>query len=522
MRRAVLLMSMVWLAGCGVDGANSEPDEFTPSQDTEDGEGYVGLDSVGKGDVPEGFGGDIEFAAACEAGSDEVVIGAVGDLLLHGRLQIQAYTHPDGAESLWSGITDLLQQADITYVNLEGPTAPGTNIYGRDVPDPGKRFDEVVYTSYPQFNYHPSVLDGLIESGVDVVSTANNHTLDRRSLGADRTIDELERRGLPYTGSRRAGSTSEQWWTVVEHGNVRLAFLGCTYGTNGIPDRDDQVLWCYEHADRIEQMVRDLAARADIDAVIVTPHWGAEYTAVPQDRQFDLAHRLLDAGALAIIGNHPHVIQPWERYVTSDGRETFAMYSIGNFVSGQSHLPRRTTLLLYLGLFRGADGVMKVRGARYVPLHMTRTSNLITLEAVDRAGDFGDSRNHVIELMGASNLMLPHEPIVTNPQCDASWVPHHPHSGWVGGGCEGDEACGGETFCRDDAPAGLCTISCSGGCPDVVGRPTTFCVELLEGEGACVLKCESTLDCREGYACAATSRFGGAAATAKVCVPAAE
>ncbi len=507
------------MASCGTDNTPSEPGDFTPSGDGEDGDGYVGLSAAGKGDLPDGFGGDIEFAAACEPGED-LVIGAVGDVLLHGRLQIQAYTQPAGAQSLWSGVTDLMQRADITYANFEGPAAPGVNSGGRDVRDPGKTFDDVVYTSYPQFNYHPSVLDALIESGVDVVSTANNHTLDRRSLGADRTIDEINRRSLPYTGSRKSDSTSEEWWTVVDNARFRIAFLACTYGTNGIPDTKSQVLLCFQQADKIETMVRDLAGRSDIDAVVVTPHWGAEYTAIPSSAQFDLAHRLLDAGALAVIGNHPHVIQPWERYVTSDGRETFVMYSIGNFVSGQSHLPRRTTLMLYLGLFRAADGTMKVRGARYVPMHMTRRADgLISLEAVDRVGDFGDSRNHVIELMGASNLMLPDEPIVTNPQCDPAWVPHHPHAGWVGGACENDDACGGAATCATAQPGGLCTLPCSGSCPDVVGRPTTYCIDLGDGAGSCVLKCSSTLDCRTGYTCAPTARFGGTA-TSNVCRPA--
>lgn len=506
--------------GCGTEPV--DPDEqaatFDPSADDVDGDAYVPLDAAGKADTPEGFGGDIEFAAACEPG-DEIIIGAVGDLLLHERLQRQAYTSPDGAVSLWHGVKDLLEQADITYMNLEGPTAPGTNIYGREAPDRGLLYDNVVYTSYPQFNYHPSVLDAAIASGIDVVSTANNHSLDRRTRGADLTIDELDARGLAYTGTRKSTSSSEQWWTIVEAKGFQVAFLGCTYGTNGIPDRDNQVLNCFDRADDIAAMITSLSARDDVDAVIVTPHWGQEYTAVPNRGQFDLSHRFLDAGAVAIIGNHPHVIQPWERYVTQDGRETFAIYSLGNFVSGQTHLPRRTTALLYLGLYQQANGKLGVRGARYVPLHMTSRNGTMTLEAIDRAGNFGDSRNHVIDLMGAANLMLPHEAIVTNPQCDASWLPHHPHAGWVGGACEVDEACGGQTSCDTDVPDGLCTLGCSGPCPDVVGRPTTFCVDLGDGEGSCVLKCSSSAECRPGWHCEEQSRFGGNAAVAKVCVP---
>ncbi len=515
------LIAMFAAAGCSDTGTDpvSEPDPSQLSNDGPDGEEYTGLDQAGKGDVPDNFGGDIEFADACEPGED-ITIAAVGDVLLHGRLQRQAYSHELGAESLWSGITDLLKQADVTYANLEGPTAPGTNKYGREVADPGKTFDGTVYSSYPQFNYHPSLIDDLLRSGVDVVSTANNHSLDRRSRGADLTIQELEARGMPYTGTRPSDDRGSPWWTVVQANDSLLAFVGCTYGTNGIPDTDGQVLLCYQHADSIVSIIEELKAQDHIDAVIVTPHWGSEYTAIPQQRQFDLAHRFLDAGALAIIGNHPHVIQPWERYVTQDGRETFAMYSIGNFVSGQRQLARRTTVLLYLGLYRADDGELKVRGARYVPLHMTtRPDGFMTLEAVDRAGDFGDSRNHVIELMGASNLMLPHEEVVTNPQCDPGWVPHHPHTGWIGGECISDEWCGGEPTCDTDVPGGVCTQACDNTCPDVVGRATTFCVDLGDGQGSCVLKCESSRECREGWECAERTRFNGDTSD-EVCVPA--
>jgi hypothetical protein len=502
------------LGACGTE-TNEQLPSFDPSADSEEGGDAYDPFVAGKGDAPDGFKQDIEFGSACETG-DEFVIASVGDVLLHGRLQQQGFA--SGFDSLWSGVTDLLEQADITYANLEGPTAPGTNAYGKDVTDPGRRFDNVVYTSYPMFNYHPALLDALKTSGVDVVSTANNHSIDRRELGADRTLDELDARNIPYTGTRRAASDSEEWWTVVEKNGWKVAFLGCTYATNGITDRKNQVLLCFEEADKIEGMVTELSGRSDIDAVIVTPHWGAEYTANPSNDQFKLAHRFLEAGATAILGNHPHVIQPWERYVTRDGRETFVMYSHGNFVSGQRQLERRTTLLLYLGLVRTAEGV-KVRGARYIPLHMTETSTgQLTLQAVDRAGSFGDSRQHVTKLMGGKYLLMPHEPVVTNPQCDPSWVPHHSQDGWTGGSCESDIACGETTTCDTELPGGLCTMECTGGCPDAAGRQTTFCVN-LGGSGSCVLQCVEDAECRPGYSCVVEPRFNEPGVSRKVCLP---
>jgi poly-gamma-glutamate capsule biosynthesis protein CapA/YwtB (metallophosphatase superfamily) len=72
------------------------------------------------------------------------------------------------------------------------------------VTDPGRVFDRNVYSSYPRFNYHASLLDDLIRSGVDVVSTANNHALDRESTGVDATIAALDRVGLAHTGHTHA------------------------------------------------------------------------------------------------------------------------------------------------------------------------------------------------------------------------------------------------------------------------------------------------------------------------------
>ena len=518
------LAGLTALSACADDTAPTEavdPSQtFTPSSDSEDGEAYEPLDTWGKGDDFANLGGAIEFAAACEPG-DTLTIAAVGDVLLHGRLQQQAFREPDGYVSLWRGVADLLAQADVTYANLEGPTAPGVISSGRAVDDPGRRFDDYVYTSYPMFNYHHSLLDDLMASGVDVVSTSNNHSLDRRSLGADRTIEQLEARGLPYTGTRPADSDREAWWTTTDEGGFRLAWLGCTYGTNGIPDNDDQVLHCFQDDELIEASVRGLADRSDIDAVILTPHWGQEYQATPQRQQLDWAHRMLDAGALAIIGAHPHVTQPWERYVTADGRETFAIYSLGNFVSGQRHLPRRSTLILYLGLTRTDDGV-KLNGARYVPAHMTQKADgSLTLEAPDRTGRDQDSRQLTTDMFGLYNLQPPDDALVTNPQCNPEWIPPHPHDGWIGGSCEGpmaEQACG-EASCDEELPGGLCTQACTSTCPDKVGRPTTFCVDLGDGAGSCVLQCTVSADCRPGYSCQERTRISDDSVIRKVCVP---
>ena len=518
-RTFITLLAVASLTSCLDDLGTNTQDSLNPSVDDELGEEYEPYQAGrGKANGLQGVGEALKFSEACESG-ETLTIAAVGDVLLHSRLQKQAFRENTSFTSLWWGVSDLLKTADVTYANLEGPTAKGTDARGRDVMDPGPIFDDYVYTSYPMFNYHPSLLDSLQEAGVDVVSTANNHSLDRRSLGVDRTISELQSRSLQFTGTRKKGA-DDPWFAITDTNGFRLAWLACTYSTNSIPDNHDQVLRCYEHRDEVLAEVRALSAREDIDVVVVTPHWGVEYRATPNKKEIDLAHELLEAGAMLVLGGHPHVNQPWEKYTTTDGREGFVIYSLGNFVSGQRHLARRSTILLYVSLVRNDLGETNVAGATYVPLHMTNYGDgSMSVEAIDRAGGNGDSREFTVGMFGLWNLSLPRIPVETTAYCEGGWEPAHPLDGWVGGSCTAEVNVCGTAACAEDFPGGMCTIPCERVCPDKAGRAGTFCVAgpTVDTE-ICVPKCESDDGCRPGYTCAQQERNGEPGVNAMVCV----
>ena len=410
--RSLLALALVLpVVGCaGLD------DDGELSWDDEDGDEYEGFAS--KADSNSGLGGPVSFAAACAPGR-RITIGAVGDILLHGPLQKQAIAKATTGRftTLWEPIKDLLAAPDTTYANLEGPTARGVNSAGRDVADPGFRFDEVVYASYPMFNYHGSLNADLVSTGIDVVSTANNHSLDRRPLGVDRTIESLREAGLPFTGTRHRSEPDAAWHTTTEANGLRLAWLACTYGTNGIPDPSKQALGCWSDEATVMAEIGRLRAMPGIDAVVVTPHWGAEYTANPSRAQRDLAKRMVEAGATLVLGSHPHVLQPWEKIKTTDGREAFVIYSLGNFVSNQSQLARRSTMLLYVGLTKTSTGTV-VNGVSYVPLVMTNKNGHRSIEAIDRAGGSVDSRRLTVNMFGTQNLQDPALPLATTPTCN--------------------------------------------------------------------------------------------------------
>lgn len=299
---------------------------------------------------------------AC-TGQARVTMAIVGDVLLHRALAWRGYAR--GFDTLWGAASPLLRAADIAIANLEGPTAPGFTPTGRQEADPGPVFDDRVYSGYPQFNYHPSVIDGLREAGIDIVTTANNHALDRRWQGLDATLDALDARRMGHVGAVRSGET--RFAPLRLRSRIGpLSLIGCTYDTNGIVDPHDQVPRCYRDASALVQLVA--AERARGAAVIVLPHWGREYQHQPDGNQRRLAQRLAQAGATAIVGTHPHVVQPWEAIDAPHGA-TLTAYSTGNFVAAQTSLPRATSILAWLSLCQGARGPV-VGGAGYVPLQM--------------------------------------------------------------------------------------------------------------------------------------------------------
>jgi poly-gamma-glutamate synthesis protein (capsule biosynthesis protein) len=352
------------------------------------------------------------FAAACVEG-ERVRVNAVGDVLLHQELQRTAYADPRGARALWAEVEDLLADAELTLANLESPLAPGLARDGSEVEDPGRRYDNVVYTAYPSFNVHPLLARGLVEGGVDLVTTANNHALDRGPEGIDRTIRELRRAKLPFVGTRtQADARAERtttWSTIAQAGPLRVAVVACTEWVNQKPDPLHQVLRCKTDRAWIEREVRRLAARDDVDVVAVAPHWGKEYAAGPATWQREWAQRMVDAGASLVLGGHPHVLQPWERLTAKDGREAGVVWSLGNFASHQQDLPKRSEAIVQVGLVRDAEGRSHVAAFAAHPIHQAREDEQFFVRSIVRDRGPQDAWEHVRSVLGHAAELAPQQ-----------------------------------------------------------------------------------------------------------------
>jgi len=178
-----------------------------------------------------------------------------------------------------------------------------------------------VYT----FRAAPSTLP-LLRQHFDAVSVANNHSGDYGSEAFRETLEQLTAARMPYFGGGR-NLREAHAPLVLEKRGLRIALLGYDeYHPRSFEAGPDHpgVAWAED-----EQIVLDIARARRAGARVVLPflHWGWENEATPSARQRELAHTLIDAGADAVIGAHPHVTQGVELY-----RGKPIVYSLGNFL----------------------------------------------------------------------------------------------------------------------------------------------------------------------------------------------
>lgn len=245
-------------------------------------------------------------------------LGAIGDVLIHGRVYNNAVTS-DGYDfkPMLKNVKQELKRPDILLANQE-TVLGGT---------------ELGLSSYPSFNSPFEVGDALIDAGVDIVSTANNHTLDRGEQAIMNAINYYERVNLPYVGHFK-NNKDKQKLRIINSNGVSVAYLAYTYGTNGIPvpDGKDYLVNLIDKDIMKDEINR---AKQKADVVVMSIHWGNEYERYPTNEQKDLAQFLADCGVDIIFGHHSHVLQPMEMLTSNDGRDVFVVYSLGNFLSGQ-------------------------------------------------------------------------------------------------------------------------------------------------------------------------------------------
>lgn len=192
------------------------------------------------------------------------------------------------------------------------------------------------YSGYPQFSSPDSYALATKNSGFDFLITANNHSLDRGKKGLERTIAILDQLKIEHTGTFKDEKIRNENYPFIKIlKNKKIAILNYTYGTNGLKVEFPNIV----NAIDTNQIRKDIQKAKSLksDFILLTLHWGSEYQRNYNSFQSNLAQWLCDEGADAIIGMHPHVIQPMEIiHPKNDKTKNVPIaYSLGNYVSNQ-------------------------------------------------------------------------------------------------------------------------------------------------------------------------------------------
>ena len=259
---------------------------------------------------------------------------AVGDCLIHGAVYMDARTGADSYD--FSGMIELvgpeISKYDLRYYNQE-------TIIG------GKKLG---LSHYPRFNSPEEIGDNMVDLGFNLVSLANNHSLDKDEVGILNSNEYWKTKDVITAGTNSSWDERNDI-KVYEKNGIKYAFLAYTTTTNGLsmPKGKEYLLNVYSD----EQAKEDIDKIKDkVDVIIVSMHWGEEYVFEPTSSQKEIAKYLSSLGVNLIIGSHPHVVQPVD-YVG----DTLVIYSLGNFLSGQRPMGIDKTI----GLMVGMDIVVK-------------------------------------------------------------------------------------------------------------------------------------------------------------------
>ncbi len=212
-------------------------------------------------------------------------------------------------------VSEIFTSADIAFLNLE------TSVSERGESEKKEGFG---------FRTDPKLLEVFTSAGIDIVSTANNHTRDYGIDALTDTVGYLGDAGLKNIG---AGATPEEAYKLelFEVNGIKIgftAFNAITIADSGWKVTEDKPGIASVYPGDEEEYLERIARYDELcDVLFVSAHWGIEYSYQISEEQEDFAHRLCDNGADIILGHHPHVLQPIESYNGS-----IIFYSLGNFL----------------------------------------------------------------------------------------------------------------------------------------------------------------------------------------------
>ncbi|WP_239725105.1 MULTISPECIES: CapA family protein [unclassified Mammaliicoccus] len=244
---------------------------------------------------------------------------AVGDNLIHPVVYNDARSKNGDFDfkPMYKPIASYIKSADIAYINQESPLGG----------------DNKPYHGFKRFNTPSSISNDLLDTGFNMINNGNNHSLDQ---GTDGLINEIKtwekiNKNILVTGTYK-NEHERNKVPILSVKNTDVALLSYTYGTNGIKPENPYNISLLNKATIKKDVIR---AKKKSDVILVSVHWGNEGKQKINQKQKEYGKYFADLGVDAVIGTHPHVIQPVKWVQGDNGHKTLIAYSLGNFLNGQ-------------------------------------------------------------------------------------------------------------------------------------------------------------------------------------------
>ena len=396
----------------------------------------------------------VEEAQKREEEETRITFTAVGDNLINEVLYEQAAERAAGTGEetkydfapCYAKIAPFIQEHDVNWIDIETLMT-----------------DTLEPSGYPAFSTPGDSGRALINAGWNVFSLCSNHTYDQGAEGIRQSLafweTMKEKASSPVKDSEKKKQTDARednnssadsddsrqtdgicctglWEYGTEYDipvltckGKKLAFWTYTYGTNDIETPADSPAHVIELEEEDLMACQIELAREQADAVIVSLHWGEEYSHDVTEEQRALAQRVADMGADLIIGGHPHVAEGAEMLTASDGRKVFCTYSLGNFLCAQNSMPDPDAMigLLLSCTFRFTGKGLTVEDHSLIPIlsdygenyeddHVVLYSDYSEKEALEHGMrsmygftefDYDYIRDMLTEAVGTEYLELP-------------------------------------------------------------------------------------------------------------------
>lgn len=270
------------------------------------------------------------FSLGCVKTSDEVRFIVAGDLLLDRGVKNQI--SKNGTDYLFESVKPILAKGDLTLANLECVVGDSTLI--------------AIDKKYT-FKADTSCLPSIYKNGINMLGLANNHSYDFGQEGVRQTCLNLSRNSIAYTGVSKEENKCLPF-VFNKKGSQIAIFASCFLFQNN-------TLVCSESIEEFVAKIESFKKENPESFVLVYLHWGIELTTLPTVNQLVQAHKIIDAGADAIIGHHPHVVQTIEKY-----KGKYVFYSLGNFIFDAQHAPENKGIVADFSINRNMLSSVKL------------------------------------------------------------------------------------------------------------------------------------------------------------------